>query len=97
MAAKKPKDRKPSDAKPKAGGGKSEGSALVRWSVRLIVLLAVYVASFFLAAWVSHLGWLDGVPYAKPTLQIVYMPLDHAYHAWMRPSLDAGTRCFGGR
>jgi hypothetical protein len=96
MAAKKPPDRKPSDAKPKAGG-KSKGSALVRWSVRLIVLLMVYVASFFLAVWISGKGWLDDVPYAKPTLRTVYLPLDYAYHAWMRPSLDAGTRSFGQR
>lgn len=93
MADKKPKDRKPKDAKPKEGK-KTEGAGLWRWCTRLIVLVAVYIASFFLAVWVSHMGWLDGVPYAKETLRVVYMPLDHAY-AWMRPSLDAGTRSFG--
>lgn len=96
MAAKKPKDRKPAEAKPKAGGT-SEGSAVGRWTVRLIVLLMVYLVSFFVAVWVTRLGWLDGVPYAKPALRIVYLPLDHAYHAWLQPSLDAGTRSFNER
>lgn len=96
MADKKPKDKKPKD-KPDGGGkgkGKGGGAGLGRWTVRLIVLLAVYIASFFLMVWISRMGWLDGVPYAKETLRVVYLPLDHAY-AWMRPSLEAGTRSFG--
>ena len=90
MADKKPKDSKPKDAKPTKGG-----SSVTRWSVRLVVLLAVYIASFFLAVWISRMGWLDRVPYATQTLQTVYLPLDYAYHNWMRPTLDAGTRSFG--
>ena len=92
-------DKTPKDSKPKDGGGKpkSKGSGLWRWSMRLVILVAVYVASFFLAVWISHMGWLDRVPYAKRTMQVVYMPLDYAYHAWMRPSLDAGIRSFNER
>jgi len=97
MADKKPKDTKPKD-KPDGGGkgkGKGGGTGLGRWIVRLIVLAAVYVASFFLMVWVSRMGWLDGVPYAKQTLRTVYFPLDFAYHEWARPALEAGTKGFG--
>lgn len=89
MADKKPKDKKPKD-KPDGGG-----AGIGRWTVRLIVLLAVYIASFFLMVWISRMGWLDGVPYAKETLRVVYFPLDFAYHEWARPALEAGTKGFG--